>query len=56
MVPEDEGNDFAGAHELGEFAEERALAMHGVEATGFVFGEAHGLDGDDAKPSLMDAA
>src|SRR5712691_422268 len=52
---EDEGEDFAGAHELGEFAEERALAMHRVEAAGFVFGEAHGLDGDDFEAGLVDA-
>src|SRR5260370_35513754 len=45
---EDEGENFAGAHELREFAKKRTLAMHGVESTGFVLSEAHGFNGDDA--------
>ncbi len=52
---EDEGEDFAGAHEIGECAEEGALAMHGVEAAGLVFGEAHGFDGDDAEAGFVNA-
>ena len=45
---EDHGDNFAGAHEVGEFAEEGAGFVYGVEAAGFFFGEAHGFDGDDA--------
>src|SRR5260370_20323504 len=42
---EDHGEDFSRAHEVGEFAEEGALAMDGVKAAGFFFGEAHGFEG-----------
>src|SRR6267142_2988410 len=31
------GEDFAGAHEGGELAEEGALAMNGIEAASFLF-------------------
>jgi hypothetical protein len=47
--------NFAGAHEVGEFAKEGPLAMDGVEAASFFFGEAHGFDGDDSEASFMDA-
>jgi hypothetical protein len=49
----DHGEDFAGAHEVGELAEERALAMNGVEAACFLFGEAHGLDCDDLEAGFV---
>lgn len=51
---ENHGEDFAGTHEVGELAEERAFAMDGVEAAGFFLGEAHGFDGDELKASLVD--
>lgn len=38
---EDHGEDFAGTHEVGKFTEERAFAVNGVEAAGFLLGEAH---------------
>src|SRR5258708_30258945 len=44
---ENHGENFAGTHEVGELAEEGALAMDGVEAAGFFFGETHGFDRDD---------
>src|SRR5712671_5907533 len=47
--------DGAGAHEVGERAEEEALAMNGVETAGFLFGEAHGLDRDDFEAGFVDA-
>src|ERR1700674_4713980 len=53
---EDQGEDFAGAHEVGEFAEEGTGFVNGVETPGFVFGEAHGFDGDDFEASFMNAA
>src|SRR6266850_1785333 len=49
------GEDLAGTHEVGELAEEGALAMHGVEATGFFFGEAHGFDGDNFEAGFVNA-
>ncbi len=52
---EHHGEDFAGAHEVGEFAEERTFAMNGVEAAGFFFGEAHGFDRDDGEASFVNA-
>ena len=52
---EDHGEDFAGAHEIGEFAEKRALAVNGVEAAGLFFGQAHGFDGDELKAGCVDA-
>src|ERR1700687_801047 len=52
---EDQGEDFAGAHEGGEFAEEGTLAMHGVEAAGFFFGEAHGFYGDNLETRFVNA-
>ncbi len=50
---EDESEDFAGAHEAGELREEGALFVHGVEAAGFFFGEAHGFDGDDFETGFV---
>src|SRR5882757_8500842 len=35
---ENEGKDFAGAHEVGEFGEEGALFVDSVKAAGFFFG------------------
>jgi hypothetical protein len=52
---EDHGENFAGAHEVGEFAEERTGFVDGVEAAGFLFGEAHGFDGDDLETSFVNA-
>lgn len=52
---EDHGKDFAGAHKVGKFAEERTLAMDGVEAASFLLGEAHGFDGDKLEASLVNA-
>lgn len=43
---EDHGENLAGTHEVGQFAEERPFAMDGVEAAGFLFGEAHGFYSD----------
>jgi hypothetical protein len=52
---ENHGEDFAGAHEVGELAEEGALAMNGVETAGLLFGKAHGFDGDDFEAGFVDA-
>jgi hypothetical protein len=52
---EDHGEDFSRAHEVGEFAEERTLAMDGVKAAGFFFGEAHGFDSDNFETGFVDA-
>jgi hypothetical protein len=52
---QDHGDDFAGAHEVGEFAEKRASSVDGVEAAGFFFGQAHGFDRDYAKARFVDA-
>jgi hypothetical protein len=52
---EDQGEDFAGAHEVGEFGEEGALAVDGVEAAGFFFGETHGFDGDNLEAGFVNA-
>ena len=52
---EDQGEDFAGAHEVGELAEEGALAMNGVETAGLLLGKAHGFDGDDFEAGFVDA-
>jgi hypothetical protein len=38
---------FAGAHKVREFTKEGPLAMDGIEAASFFFGEAHGFDGDN---------
>jgi hypothetical protein len=35
---EDEGEDFAGAHEVGQFVEKGALFVDSVKAAGFFFG------------------
>jgi hypothetical protein len=53
-----EGDDdsFAAAHKVGEFAEERAGFVNGVETFGLRFGEADGFDGDDVKFCGVDAA
>jgi len=52
---EHQREDFAGGHEVGEFAEEGAGFVDGVEAARFFFGQAHGLDGNDAEASFVDA-
>lgn len=52
---ENHGEDFAGAHEVGEFAEERALAMNGVETGGFLSRQPHGFDGHDFEPGFVNA-
>ena len=52
---ENHGEDFAGGHEVGQFTEERALAVDGVEAAGFFFGEAQGLYGNEFEAGFMDA-
>jgi len=52
---ENHGEDFARAHEVGEFAEEGALFVDSVEAAGFFFGKAHGFDGDDFEAGFVDA-
>src|SRR6266850_7769836 len=52
---EDHGEDFAGAHEVCELAEERALAMNRVETAGFLFGETHGFDGDDFEAGFVNS-
>jgi hypothetical protein len=53
---EDHGENFAGAHEVGEFTEEGAGFVNGIEAAGFFFGEAHGFDGDDGEAGIVNAA
>src|SRR6266849_1045273 len=52
---ENQGEDFSGAHEVGEFAKEGALAMDGVEPAGFFFGDAHGFDGDNLEARFVNA-
>jgi hypothetical protein len=50
---ENHGDDFAGRHKVGEFAEEWAGFVYGVEAASFFFGEAHGFDGDDGEAGFV---
>src|SRR6267143_4747161 len=52
---EDQGEDFAGAHEVGELVEEGALFVNSVEAAGLFFGEAHGFDRDDFEAGFVNA-
>jgi len=52
---EDHGDDFAGGHKVGEFAEEGASFVDSVEAAGFFLGEAHGFDGDGGEAGFVDA-
>src|SRR5260370_2703741 len=52
---EDQGKDFAGAHEGGEFGEEGALFVDGIEAGGFARSEDHRFDGHNSEASLVDA-
>jgi hypothetical protein len=52
---EDHGENFAGAHETTEFAKEGALAMDGVEASGFALSEDHRFDGHNAEASFVNA-
>jgi len=52
---EDQGEDFAGAHEVGELAEEGALFVNSVEAASFFFGETHGFDGDNLEARFVNA-
>src|SRR5207248_3945886 len=52
---ENHGEDFAGAHEIGEFAEEGTLAMDGIEAGGFFLGQAHGFNGDNFEAGFVNA-
>ena len=52
---EDHGDDFAGGHEVGEFAEEGAGFVDGIEAARFFFCEAHGFDGYDGESRLVNA-
>jgi hypothetical protein len=52
---QDHSEDFAAGHEVGEFAEEGAGFVDGVEASGFFLREAHGFDGDDVEAELVDA-
>jgi len=50
------GEDLAGTHEVSELAEERALAVDRVEATGLFLSEAHGFDGDDFEAGFVNTA
>jgi hypothetical protein len=52
---EDQGEDFAGAHEATEFAKEWALFVDGIEASGFALGKDHRFDCHDAEASVVDA-
>ena len=52
---EDHGEDFAGAHEIGEFGEEGALFVDRVEAAGFFFGQAHRFYSHDLEARAVDA-
>jgi len=52
---EDHSENLAGAHEIGELAEEGTGFVDGVEATSFFFGEAHGFDSDDFEAGLVNS-
>ena len=52
---ENHSEDFAGTHEVGEFAEEGTLAVDGVETRSFFPREAHGFDGDDFEAGFVNA-
>src|SRR5437667_59730 len=52
---EDQSKNLAGAHEVGEVLEEGACLVHGVEALGFAFRQAHRFESDDAEPRLVNA-
>ena len=45
----------AGDHEVDQRAEERALAVHGVEAFRFLLGQVLHLGGDDLQAGLLEA-
>src|SRR5882762_2154290 len=50
---QDHCDNFAGTHEIGQLAKKWPLPVHGIKSAGFVFGQTHGSDGDDAKARLM---
>jgi hypothetical protein len=52
---EDQSEYFAGAHEAGEFAEEGALFVYGIEACSFTRSEDHCFDGHNAEAGFVDA-
>jgi len=52
---EDQDENFAGAHELAEFAEKGASFVDGVKAGGFASSQNHRLDGNNAKTGFVDA-
>src|SRR5438445_11372347 len=52
---QDHGDNFAGAHEIGELAEKRRLAVDGVESAGFVFSQTPGPDGYNTETCFMNA-
>src|SRR5882724_182943 len=52
---EDQGENSAGTHKVGEFAEERALFVDGIKATGFFSGQAHGFDGDNFEARFVNS-
>ena len=49
----DQGEDFAGTHEIGKLGEEGLLFVDGVEATGLFFRQAHALDRNDFETCLV---
>ena len=53
---ENHDHGFTGAHEGGEFAEERAFAVNGVETFGLLFAKAQRFDRDDLEFCRMNAA
>ena len=48
-------DDFAGAHEGGEFGEKAAFSMHGVEAFGSFARETERFDGADGETGFVNA-
>src|SRR5580698_10912571 len=53
---ENHDHGFTGAHEGGEFAEERAFTVNGVEPFGLLFSNAQRFDRDDLEFCRMNAA
>ena len=52
---ENDNDNLAGTHEVGQFAIERPVAVDGIEPFGLGLGQPQGLDGNDGEPSLVDA-
>ena len=52
---ESQHDDFAGTHELGQFAEEAAFAMDGVKSFRFLARQVQGFDGDNLKSGFVNS-